>query len=121
MFRPNQTCVVRSIAGYSVYGQPQEGKRKREKCAIVRYVIKNEKSSGRADSSATRGNAREQQADAIFLMSPNTTADIDSVIELHSHDFRVVSKEPRFAISGRLDHFEVGCSYWSDNESTTTS
>ncbi|EPK9726018.1 hypothetical protein PT339_000755 [Acinetobacter baumannii] len=55
------------------------------------------------------------------MMSPTTTADIDSVIELHSHDFRVVSKEPRFAISGRLDHFEVGCSYWSDNEPTTTS
>ncbi|MEZ6841302.1 hypothetical protein ABVN80_14615 [Acinetobacter baumannii] len=31
MFRPNQTCVVRSIAGYSVYGQPQEGKRKKGK------------------------------------------------------------------------------------------
>lgn len=121
MYRPNQSCTIRLNTEYSLFGTPIEGRRKREKCAIVRLLIANEKSSVRADSSASRGNARELQSDSLFLFGPQTAVEIDSVVELLGDSFRVTSKQPRFDMRGRLDHFEVGCSYWSDNEPSSAS
>jgi len=114
VFRPNQKCVVRAQDGHDINGMPNYGKRKREKCAIVRLKIINDKSSVRADSSASRGNSRELEADAFILMAPDTTAEHDAIIELLNSRYRVMGMNPRFAISGRLDHYEVLCTYWSE-------
>lgn len=116
MFRPNLDCVVRQKAGNDVYGMPTLGARKRERCAIVKKVLRNDKTSVRADSSASRGNAREMEADVLLLVSPNTTAEIDAVIDVVGDRFRVMSKHGRYGIGGRLDHYELGCNYYSDSE-----
>lgn len=116
MFRPNLDCVVRQKAGNDVYGMPAYGARKRERCAIVKKVLRSDKTSVRADSSASRGNARELEADVLILVSPNTTAQIDAILDVVGDQFRVMSKHGRYSIAGKLDHYELGCNYYSDSE-----
>lgn len=116
MFRPNLDCVVRQKAGNDVYGMPSYGNRKRERCAIVKKVLRNDKTSVRADSSASRGNARELEADVLILIAPKTTAEIDAILDVAGDRFRVMTKHGRYSISGELDHYELGCTYYSDSE-----
>lgn len=116
MFRPNQNCVIRKQDGHDMYGMPKPGAKKKERCAIVRLKQLNDKSSVRADSSASRGNAREIEASVLILLQPNTIAEIDSIIEIFGDRYRIMSMNPQFAISGRLDHYEVECDYWSEIE-----
>lgn len=52
------------------------------------------------------------EADVLVLVSPLTKADIDAVIEVGMEKFRVMSKHARYAISGALDHYELGCTFW---------
>lgn len=114
MFRPNQDCVIRQQNGYDAYGMPILGTRKKERCAFVRLKVKNDKSSVRADSSASRGNSRELEADAMILLSANTTGEHDAIIELKENRFRIMSLNPQYDIAGNLDHYEALCAYWSD-------
>lgn len=116
MFKPNLDCVIRQKAGSDVYGMPTYGARKKERCAIVKKVLRSDKTSVRADSSASRGNARELEADVLILVNPNTTAQIDAIIDVVGDQFRVMSKHGRYSIAGTLDHYELGCTYHSDSE-----
>lgn len=116
MFRPNLNCVVRQKSGYDIYGMPTHGIRKKERCAIVKKVLRNDKTSVRADSSASRGNARELEADVLVLVDPNTTAEIDALLDVAGDRLRVMSKHGRYSIGGKLDHYELGCTYYSDSE-----
>lgn len=114
MFRPNLTCYIRHQDGYDAYGMPIQGKKVKEPCAVVKKVLVSDKTSVRADSSASRGNARELEAETVFLLSPKTIAKIDSLLEIHGDSFRIISMHARFAISGRLDHYECNCTYWRE-------
>lgn len=116
MFRPNLDCVVRQKNGSDVYGMPAYGSRKKERCAVVKKVLRNNKTSVRADSSASRGNARELEADVLILIGANTTAQIDAILDVAGDRFRVMSKHGRYSIAGKLDHYELGCTYFSDLE-----
>lgn len=121
IFRPKNKCVVISNAGTDVYGMPKPGIRKSESCSVVRFIVRNEKSSVRADSSASRGNAMELEADGIFLMGIDTSAEIDDLIEMNAHRMRVMGKHARFNASGALHHYEIHCTYWSDKETSNES
>lgn len=114
MFKGNIQCVIRKQNGHDIYGMPKLGARKKERCAIVKLKVKNDKSSVRADSSASRGNARELEADVLILMEPKTIAEHDAIIELGPNQYRVMSMNPRFDMAGKVDHFEAGCTYWSE-------
>ncbi|UUZ75524.1 hypothetical protein LP414_27800 [Polaromonas sp. P1(28)-13] len=76
-------------------------------------VITNEKTSVRADSSASRGNAMELLADLKILMTAKTKVGIDDILELDGYQFRVMGREPRRDVTGRLDHIEVTANIWS--------
>lgn len=115
MFRPNQDCVIlRSSGKTDVFGMPLPGQRVKERCSVIQLNIRNEKSSVRADTSASRGNARELQVDAKFLLTKTTKAEIDDVIEFGSESFRVAQKFPRHDTQGRLDHYEIVCTFWNN-------
>lgn len=114
--KPNQFCFVKAQAGYDIYGMAKFSLRKKERCAVVKSILQTEKSSVRADSSGSRGNAREITADLVMLLEPKTTAKHDAIIELHDNLYIVKSMHQRFDIRGKLDHYEVGCSYWSEKE-----
>lgn len=114
MFRPNTDCLVQKVSGKTdVYGMPIPGAKQKDRCAVIKMIVKNEKSAVRADTSASRGNARELEADAVFLMPKTTTAEIDDLIIVLGHEFRIASKFPRQDLQGRLDHYEIACTYWS--------
>lgn len=114
MFRPNTPCVIHAASGNTdIYGMPIPGAKIKERCSVVKMLLLNEKSAVRADTSATRGNAREMEADTVLLLAPNTVAAIDDNIELRGHQFRVMSMSSRFGVMGNLDHYEAKCTYWT--------
>lgn len=114
MFRPNKSCVVHAASGKTdVYGMPLPGLKYKEMCSVVKLALLNEKSAVRADTSATRGNARELEADTVLLMSKKTIANMDDNVEVMGHQFRIVRLEPRNDVMGNLDHYEVHCTYWT--------
>jgi hypothetical protein len=114
MFRPNQVCTIVVASGRTdVYGQPLAATRITERCAVVRLVVTNQPSSVRADSSASRGNAKELVSDSLILLAKTTAANIDDLIDIGGFKFRILSKHPRFAINGNLDHYEITASIWS--------
>lgn len=121
IFQPKNNCVVIANSGTDVYGMPKPGVRKSERCSIVKFIVRNEKSSVRADSSASRGNAMELEADGIFLMAITTSADIDDLIEINQHRMRVMGKHARHNAAGALHHYEIHCTYWSDKETSDES
>ncbi len=114
MFRPNQSCTIVVASGRTdVYGQPLAATRVAERCAVVRLITTNQPSSVRADSSASRGAAKEVVSDSLILLAKSTAANIDDLIEINGSKLRILSKHPRFAINGRLDHYEITASIWS--------
>ena len=114
MFRPNQVCYILVASGRTdVYGQPLAATRVREQCAIVTLKVTNKPTSIRSEKSATRGAAREPITDSMILLTAKTAAKIDDLIDLGGFTFRVLSMNPRYTLSGTLDHYEVTVSIWN--------
>lgn len=113
MFRPNQTCMLQLSNGHDIYGQPRPATRVPERCAIVKLIRSNSKTSVRADSSASRANAEEVQVQSIILLSPATRAKINDVMEVAGVHLKIEGCFPRHDVQGRLDHVEVSASIWS--------
>ena len=114
MFRPNLPCRIQLASGKTdVYGQPTPATFVNERCSIVRLTSRSEKTSVRADSSASRGNARELQADAVILLTIHTKARIDDVVEVSGVKLKITSIFPQHDVNGRLDHYEVEAHIWS--------
>jgi hypothetical protein len=115
MFRPNLSCTIQKASGkVDVYGMPEPGVKYVERCAVVRLKLTSEKSSVRADTSASRGNALEIEADVMFLLTKNTVAKINDMILFEGEKYRIASRFPRVDLQGKMDHYEVTCTYWSD-------
>lgn len=115
MFRPNQDCVIHAASGKTdVYGTPVPGVKFNERCNVIKLNIINAKSSVRADTSASRGSARELEADAELLLTKTTIANVDDMVEVCGSKLRIASKLPRYNLQGQLDHFQITCSYWSN-------
>jgi hypothetical protein len=112
MFRPNQNCVIETSDGNDVFGMSMPSTKHKERCSVVSLDIREEKSSVRADTSASRGSALEAQTDSKFLLTKTTVADIGDVILYLDMEFRIVGRFPRHDVSGKLDHYEVVCAYW---------
>lgn len=114
MFRPNKNCVIHVSSGTTdVYGMPMPGLKYKERCAVVKMNVVSAKSAVRADTSATRGNAQELQTNTVLLLAKTTRAQINDNIELLGFQFRVNAIHPRFNLDGDLDHYEIGCTYWT--------
>jgi len=115
MFRPNQTCRIQLSSGQTdVYGQPLPGRYVTERCAVVKLEISNEKTSVRADSSATRGNALEPLVASVILLPKTTQAKKDGIIEIAGVKLRIMLRHPRYDVSGQLDHYEIHATMWSE-------
>lgn len=114
MFTPNNNCRIQLASSETdVHGQPILGRWLTEKCSIVRLPVQSQKTSVRADSSASRGAAQELETNAKILLGARTKASIDDLVKVAGIDLRIVSKEPRYDAGGRLDHYEINLTYWS--------
>jgi hypothetical protein len=115
MFKPNLRCRIQIASGKNdVYGQPIPGRFVNERCAVVKMEISNEKTSVRADSSASRGNAIEEEVVSIILLTSKTQANKDDIIEVAGVKLRIVARHPRFDVTGRLDHYQISATMWSE-------
>lgn len=100
-------CVLVKKGGHDLYGDKIEGARIPERCAVVKLEIEQHGSTVRVDSGATRGGAEESRAHAVLLMRKTSTVAVDDLIEIHGIKLRVMSKRLRFAVTGKLDHFQI--------------
>ena len=113
MFVPNSTCYVERSQGTDEYGMPIQGLKTPEKCTVVKLDMSSEKSSVRADSSASRGNAIELEAVSTILLTAKSKATIDDLIVLPECTLRIVGIMPRRNLQGVLDHYQVSAQLWS--------
>lgn len=114
MFKPNAWCFITRASGETdVYGMPIGSVRIKEPCTPLKIEGKVERSSVRADTSASRGNARELQVLAKFLLPPTTGARIDDLLEWQGDTLRISGKMPRYNLQGALDHYEIICTDWN--------
>lgn len=100
-------CVLVKKGGHDLYGEKIEGARIPEKCAVVKLETEQHGSTVRVDSGATRGGAEEYRAHAVLLMKKTSKVEVDDLIEIHGVKLRVASKRLRFAVTGKLDHFQI--------------
>lgn len=117
LFNPNATCSLLKNTGYSAYGEQTYSKEPIiEKCAVLNAKRAMKKSSVRADSSASRGNAQETIADFWLILMPDTEAEIDDLVEIHGVRVKIVDLIPRYGLDGSHDHTEAMCQMWNEVE-----
>lgn len=114
MFRPNQDCIIYTSVVNDVYGRPALANAVHERCTVTTTVISVVKSAIRADTSATRGNAREMDVDATVLLTKRTKAKLGDIIEVDGVKMRITSMIRRDNLQGVTDHYEVTGTYWSN-------
>jgi len=111
---PKLDCWVTSMnAGYDVHGQPLAGARVQTKCAPVRLMSGTEKTSVRADSSASRGNADEVVSDARLLFMTSAVINFGDKLEVAGTTLKVAGIFPRHDVNGVLDHLQVDANIWA--------
>ena len=114
LFNPNQTCIIIKNVGYNIYGEPVREERITERCALLNASGSMKKSSVRADSSASRGNALEKTADYWLILTASTKAELDDLIEIHGVRVKINQLIPRYSLAGKHDHTEAYCSMWNE-------
>lgn len=114
MFIPNTTGVLAALTGNSIDGSPTFGTPATVRCGLVRLAEADEKTSVRTDSSASRGAAEEKIIKRGKVLFPaSVTVAHGAKFTIYGVIMRVVSVEPRIAITGELDHHECDLEIWS--------
>ena len=114
MFVPNVACTIVSMdQPTDLYGQPVEGDHTSTKCGIVRLEVGVLKTSVRADSSASRGQAIEKVAQSRLLFLPETKIRPNDRVIVDGFTLEVESVYPRHTIQGELDHWQVDLKLWA--------
>lgn len=112
MFIPNVFAMVAQPVGHTIHGEVMFDPSVRTPCAVVRLDYSAQKTSVRADSTASRGAAGERVAQSRMLFPENVRIEVGSKVEIAGLTLRVTTKEPRYAVTGRLDHFECDLEHW---------
>lgn len=108
MFNPNSKCLLRRFSGRDKYAQETFAAAEPIGYSPVRLQGQVEKSSVRADSSASRGQAEIQTGTYKILVDKSVAGlRIDDRLEIDGAAFRIASIHPRYRVMGGLDHFEV--------------
>jgi hypothetical protein len=112
MIKPNVSCVIVKKGETDMFGKPTEGARIKTKCNVVKLIVTNDKSTVRADSSATRGRAHEETSTSVLLFYPKSGIAMGDMVEVAGINLEVNSIHTRFDVRGNLDHLEVGLVVW---------
>jgi len=120
--RPRTNCWISSkIETYDGYGRPQHTMtRRKTKCAIVSLHKNAERTTVRADSSASRGRANEQVFDSRLLLKPNESVQLGDVIEVEikgaeNLQIEVIRIFHRTDIEGRIHHIDIEGETWASD------
>lgn len=106
MFIPNINCLLFKRIGYDVYGEPKFGKGILTRCAVVKLIGKNEKTTVRSDVGASKSHAIEDTVEAKILFKANCSVEKDDKVEILGYTVQITEKHPRLNIYGKLDHYE---------------
>jgi hypothetical protein len=106
-FRPTSTAFIRHRKGRDVYGAPVLQRPYAVPVAAVTFRAGRERSSVRADSSASRGRAEEANADAVLLFPAGVSVANGDIVEFAGERLEVVRVQQRFDMQGSLDHLQV--------------
>lgn len=109
MFIPNTTAdVYRRIVGdLDLFGRESFAPKETLPCGVVTYDVKVLKSSVRADTSASRGQAEQEEGIARFLFLPQSNLKQGDVIKKDGMSFEVIEVHIRRNVLGKIDHHEV--------------
>lgn len=112
MIKPNVACKIQSVDSFDLYGEEKLSPVVPARCSVVRLIVRSEKTSVRADSSASGGAADELTSTSRLLFLPRTKINIGDKVEIHNIELRVETIHPRFDVRGRHDHNEVDLTVW---------
>jgi hypothetical protein len=112
MYLPNNRLKYFVSRGHSAFGQPLPASSHFEPCAIVSIEINDGKTPISGTHDASTSSAEEQLANAVILVGPKTRITYDMVIEVAGQQFKVTGKQPRFDLSGRVDHYQLAAKIW---------
>lgn len=104
---PNINATLRRKTGYDANGRPVWGAASNIKLAIVTLRHVTERSSVRADSSASRGRAEESRADGIILVPPEIALSTEDRISMLGRSYEITMAFPRHGLDGSLGHTQV--------------
>lgn len=106
-FTPNMVATIRRRIGLDVYGMPILGEPKEIQIAVVNARRRQEKTTVRSDSSASRGAADQITTDlGRILVARHEAVEIGDVISFDGDSYMVVSRHLRRTVFGTLDHYE---------------
>jgi hypothetical protein len=83
------------------------GPKKRIPMGLVRFDLKVDISTVRADASATRGNVKEFHASGRILVPVSVNPKTGDLFIIEGEYFKAGEIEPRYNILGKLDHYEI--------------
>jgi hypothetical protein len=104
---PNVPATLHRQRGYDLQGKAVWAVSGRIKVAIVRLRNKLERSSVRADSSASRGRSDETRADGVILVPPEVEIGLQDRLTIMGAFYEITSVFPRFGLGGELGHNQV--------------
>lgn len=108
LFSPNTRAdIYRKTAQVNNFGRPTYEPKKSVPIAVIHMSIAAQKSSVRADTSASRGQMEQMEGDAMFLLPIYVKVNEGDVFHKDHLWLEVAMVEPRRSIQGNLDHYEV--------------
>lgn len=105
-FIPNTTCMLYKNSGYNVFGEPTFSKGKLTRCAIVKLIGADEKTTVRSDVAASKSHATDDVVDAKILFKSTCKVEKGDKVDIWGYTIKITKKHPRLNIYGVLDHYE---------------
>lgn len=112
MFIPNKVALYSEKTGENEFAEPTFSDPRKVACAVVHFGAAAQKTSVRTDSSASRGNAEEVVVAAKILLASTVDPTPAHRLEIAGRKLRALSIEPRWAVTGDLDHYECDYEVW---------
>lgn len=107
MFEPNLVGKISTLQGYDVHAREVYSLARVCPFAIVNLEIGAEKTSVRADSSASRGSADEMTVERGKILIANyVDVKINDRFDFDGVRYKIVSKFARRSVEGKIDHYE---------------
>lgn len=98
--------------GMDLYGEAKYEFAAQVKMGVVSFINSMDKTSVRADSSASRGKAEIALFDAVFIIPITVSIDKEDVLVVNGKKLRIDSVHQRWGLRGRPGHYEVGANIW---------
>ncbi|CDL80979.1 hypothetical protein [Xenorhabdus szentirmaii] len=110
--RQSTATIYRKSETLSMYGEPKLFFAGKADVGIVRFIEEYDRTSVRADSSASRGKADMELFDAVIIFPKSSKLKLDDVLLIEGVKLEVKRVHNRFGLRGKEGHFEVGANLW---------